>query len=126
MFQSGGAKTIGRDRPLILTDGAYTGLDSKHKSTVASERPWWYAWPHDRPLQSSFATITATKDSMRLSMNRVDGIFSEAESGVQTINPYNPALTPTEFDSLTINYAERRPPYRTGVTAPYYKENKTN
>ena len=126
MFQSGGAKTIGRDRPLILTDGAYTGLDSKHKSTVASERPWWYAWPHDRPLQSSFATITATKDSMRLSMNRVDGIFSEAESGVQTINPYNPALTPTEFDSLTINYAERRPPYRTGVTAPYYNENKPN
>lgn len=123
MFQAGGAKLIGKDRPLILSDSAYEGLEDKHKSTVASERPWWYAWPHDRPQQPSFATITATKDNLILSMNRIDGIVDEAPSGVQTIMPYDPAFFPEEFDSLDISFEDRTPAYRNGVTAPYYPEN---
>lgn len=124
MFQAGGAKLIGKDRPLILTDSTYEGLlGTKHESTVATARPWWYAWPHDRPQQPSFATISASATTLSLSMNRVDGVVTEDLSGVQTIAPYNSTMAPTEFDSLTINYADRRPEYRTGVSAPYYPEN---
>ena len=40
------------------------------------------------------------------------------------MKPYDSSIVPNKHDTLTINYSERQPEYRVGVTAPYYSENQ--
>ena len=70
--------------------------------------------------------INATADKMDFEMFYVSGIVSKnKDTAVQTIQYYNPDNhKPVKYDSLTINFDERQPAYRTGVAAPYYEENK--
>lgn len=129
MFQAGAAKLSGKEKALDLSAASYTGLEDKHKSTVASgTRPWWYAYDGGAlPVQPCYSTIAIDSEKIDLRMFYVNGVVTNnKETGEQTIIDYNPEVTtPVQFDSLTINYAERQPAYRTGgVTAPYYDENR--
>lgn len=59
-------------------------------------------------------------------MNYVKAVEAiDKETGVMTVDKYDPNKhTIVNFDNLTINYSDRNPAYRTGVSAPYYNENK--
>ena len=128
MFQAAGAKMSGKEKALDLSGTAYTGIEDKHKSTVASgTRPWWYGFDGTTlPVHPCYSIMEASADTLSFTMNYVDKIVSnDKETGIQTISDYDPAVNiPKEFDTLTINYADRQPAYRTGVDAPYYEENK--
>ena len=76
-------------------------------------------------LQPSFATIDITKDRINVVSKYVPGVVStDKETGIVTVSEYKDSMVPVQHDTLTINFADRRPAYRTGVTAPYYNENK--
>ena len=59
-------------------------------------------------------------------MNYVSNVVStNKETGILTVNDYDSSKnTIVNFDNLTINYSDRSPAYRTGVSAPYYNENR--
>lgn len=127
MFQAGGAKQSGKEKAIDITVPAFTGLNSKHKSINAPNRPWWYDYNGALPVQPCYSTIDITKDAITMKMNYVKDVESIAkDTGIISISNYNSAKnTVVNFDNLTINYADRQPAYRTGgVTAPYYDENK--
>lgn len=128
MFQAAGAKMSGKEKALDLSANAYTGLEDKHKSTVASgTRPWWYGFDGTTlPVHPCYSIMEASTDTLSFTMNYVDKIVSSDKlTGIQTISDYDPEVNvPKQFDTLTINYADRQPAYRTGVDAPYYEENK--
>ena len=105
-----------------LTSGAeYT----KHFK-AGTNRPWWYEYTGALPKQPSLGTLDITASSITLKMSYVDAVVStDKETGVLTVNEYNPAKNVVkDYDTLTINYSDRNPAYRTGVSAPYYNENK--
>lgn len=128
MFQAAGAKMSGKEKALDLSTSVYSGLEEKHKdSSATGTRPWWYGFDGEAlPVQPCYAIMNATADTLSFSMNYIDKIVANnKETGVQTIADYDPAVNVSkEFDTLTINYADRTPAYRTGVDTPYYDENK--
>ena len=128
MFQAAGAKLSGKEKALDLSTAVYQGIDAKHLSTVATgTRPWWYGFDRATlPVQPCYSVMEATADVLDLHMYYVDKIVTnDKETGIQTVADYDPATNvPVEFDTLTINYADRQPAYRTGVDTPYYEENK--
>ena len=128
MFQAAGAKLSGKEKALDLSTSVFTGLDSKHISTVATGVcPWWYGFDGVAlPKQPCYSVMEVTKDAIKLEMNYVDKIVSsDKDTGIQSVTDYDPAVNVCkQFDELTINYADRTPAYRTGVTDPYYPEHK--
>ena len=135
MFQAGAAKISGKEKAIDMASGVFTGIDSKHLSVNAPNRPWWYDYNGDLPAQPCYSTMNVTPDTLNLSMYVVNNVVStNKETGIQTVRTYDEAKAlsqaagkeaVTKFDSLTINYSNRQPAYRTGgVSAPYYTENK--
>lgn len=131
MFQAAGAKLSGKEKALDLSQTTYSSINeagSKHLSTVATgTRPWWYGFDGGAlPTQPCYSTMNVTKDAINLEMFYVDKVVSNDKlTGIQTVASYDPTVNVSKkFDTLTINYADRTPAYRTGVSAPYYDENK--
>ena len=137
MFQAGGAKQSGKEKAinlstLTLVDSSGKVLTSADGTTYTKHfkegtvRPWWYDYNGALPVQPSFATLDITASTLKMSMNYVNGVESiDKETSVMTVYEYDPSIhTITNFDNLTINYSDRNPAYRTGVSAPYYTENK--
>lgn len=128
MFQAAGAKLSGKEKALDLSATTYPGLEDKHKSVVATgTRPWWYGFDGAAlPTQPCYSVMEAEADAINLKMYYVDKIVTNDKlTGIQTVPDYDPAVhVHKKFDELTINYADRTPAYRNGVSAPYYPENK--
>ena len=136
LCQASGSKTSGKETNIPLN--TYTLVDSqgapiadgpektKHFSKTLANRPWWYA-ADLLSKQPSFCTLSITKDAINFASNNIPKVVDTAkDTGVLIVKPYDSSIVPTKHDTLTINYSEREPEYRTGVTAPYYSENKTN
>ena len=136
LCQASGSKTSGKETNIDLSK--YTLVDSqgtpiadgpektKHFSKTLTSRPWWYA-ADLLSKQPSFCTLSITKDAINFASNNIPKVVDTAkDTGILTVKPYDNSIVPTKHDTLTINYSERQPEYRTGVTAPYYNENKTN
>lgn len=135
LYQASGSKISGKEKAIDMS--TLTFLDSsgntvtsgtnytKHFKT-GTNRPWWYEYTGALPKQPSFGTLDITSTSINVQMNYVNNVVSsDKETGVLTVNDYNPSSTPiVNFDSFTINYSDRSPAYRTGVSAPYYTENR--
>lgn len=134
LCQASGSKTSGKEKNIPLD--TYTLLDSsgatitdpiergKHFSKTVLNRPWWYAADLSR-TQPSFCTLNITRDAINFASNSIPGVVNTAkDTGILTVKPYDSSVVPEKHDTLTINYAERSPEYRTGgVSAPYYTEN---
>ena len=136
LCQASGSKTSGKEKNIELS--SYTLVDSqgtpipdgpektKHFSKTITSRPWWYA-ADLLSKQPSICTLSITKDAINFASNNIPKVVDTAkDTGILTVKPYDNSIVPTKHDTLTINYSERQPEYRTGVTAPYYNENNTN
>ena len=134
LCQASGSKTTGKEKNIPLN--TYTLLDSqgstiadgpektKHFSKTLANRPWWYA-ADLVSAQPSFCTLSITKDAINFASNNIPNVVNTAkDTGVLTVKPYDSSIVPDKHDTLTINYSERHPEYRDGVTAPYYPENQ--
>ena len=139
LFQASGSKISGKEKAIPLNNLTMVDKSSnpinassgeaytKHFSASAPTRPWWYDYGGVLMLQPSFATIDITKDRINVVSKYVPGVVStDKETGIVTVSEYKDSMVPVQHDTLTINFADRRPAYRTGVTAPYYNENKTS
>ena len=135
MLQSGAAKISGEEEAIDMTTREFTGIDKKHLSVNASNRPWWYDYNGVLPTQPCYSIMSVTPNTLNLSMYVVNNVVStNEETDIQTVRTYDEAKAlsvaagkeaVTKFDSLIINYSDRQPAYRTGrVTAPYYPENQ--
>ena len=139
LFQESAAKIKGKESAIPLNE--LTMVDSvnnpvnassgeaytKHFSISAPTRPWWYDYGGVLMKQPSFATIDITKDRINVVSKYVpDVVNTDKLTGILTVSEYNETMVPVQHDTLTINFTDRRPSYRTGVTAPYYNENKPN
>ena len=136
MYQAGGAKISGKEKAIDMTALTLTDKDGNVLSAGTPEydkhfkagtnRPWWYEFAGTLPVQPCFYTIDADSDKLDFKMFYVSGIVSkDKETTIQTIKSYDPAVNkPVQYDAFTINFADRKPPYREGVEAPYYDENK--
>ena len=129
MFQAAGAKLSGKEKAIDFNTGVFTSVvDTKHQSSVASgKRPWWYAYNGGAlPTQPCYSIMESTADSIKLTMYYVDKIVTpNKETGEQAVSDYDPSVNKhVKFDELVINASDRTPPYRSGVDAPYYDENK--
>lgn len=137
MFQAAGAKMSGKEKAIDLS--LLTLLDSNGNTLTSSSgtnytkhfregtvRPWWYNYNSSLPTQPCFSTLDITSTKLSMSMNYVNNIkTTDKETKVFTIAEYDSTKnTIVNFDNLTINYSDRSPAYRTGVSAPYYTENK--
>ena len=135
LYQASSSKISGKEKAIDMSK--LTFLDS-NGSTVTSgtnytkhfktgtNRPWWYEYTGALPTQPSFGTLEITQSAIKVKMNYVSNVVStNKETGVLTVNDYDSSKnTIVNFDNLTINYADRSPAYRTGVSAPYYDENR--
>lgn len=134
LCQASGSKTTGKEKNIPLN--TYTLVDSqgtsipdgpektKHFSKTLANRPWWYA-ADLFSAQPSFCTLSITKDAINFASNNIPNVVSTAkDTGILTVKPYDSSIVPNKHDTLTINYSERQPEYRVGVTAPYYSENQ--
>lgn len=135
MFQAGGAKQSGKEKAIDMstitflnsTGGTVTsGTEYTKHFHSGTNRPWWYEYTGALPVQPCFATLDISPTSIKISMNYVKAVEAiDKETGVMTVDKYDPNKhTIVNFDNLTINYSDRNPAYRTGVSAPYYNENK--
>ena len=129
MFQAAGAKLSGKEKAIDLSIATFTGLEDKHKNQTGATGtvPWWYGFDGEAlPKQPCYSVMEADTDSINLKMYYVDKVVStDKETSIQSVPDYDPAVhTHKKFDELTINYADRQPAYRTGVSTPYYDENK--
>ena len=133
LCQASGSKTTGKEKNIPLD--TYTLVDSqgtpiadgpdktKHFSKTLANRPWWYA-ADLFSAQPSFCTLSITKDAINFASNNIPNVVNTAkDTGVLTVKPYDSSVVPNKHDTLTINYSERQPEYRVGVSAPYYPEN---
>ena len=133
LCQASGSKITGKEKNIPLD--TYTLVDSqgtpiadgpdktKHFSKTLANRPWWYA-ADLVSFQPSFCTLSITKDAINFASNNIPNVVNTAkDTGVLTVKPYDSSVVPKKHDTLTINYSERQPEYRVGVTAPYYPEN---
>ena len=133
LCQASGSKTSGKEKNIELNK--YTLVDSqgtpipdgpektKHFSKTITSRPWWYA-ADLLSKQPSFCTLSITKDAINFASNNIPNVVNTAkDTGVLTVKPYDSSVVPNKHDTLTINYSERQPEYRVGVSAPYYPEN---
>ena len=134
LCQASGSKTSGKETNIDLSK--YTLVDSqgtpipdgpektKHFSKTLTSRPWWYA-ADLVSKQPSFCTLSITKDAINFASNNIPNVVNTAkDTGILTVKPYDSSVVPNKHDTLTINYSERQPEYRVGVTAPYYPENQ--
>ena len=137
LFEASGSKISGKEKAidlskLTMVDNSSNPVNSgeaytKHFSVSAPIRPWWYDYGGVLMGQPSFATIDITKDRINVVSKYVPGVVNTDKlTGILTVSEYNESMVPVQHDTLTINFTDRRPPYRTGVTAPYYNENKPN
>ena len=103
-----------------------SGTEYTKHFKAGTNRPWWYEYTGALPKQPSLGTLDITASSITLKMSYVDAVVStDKETSVLTVNEYNPAKNVVKnYDTLTINYSDRSPAYRTGVSAPYYDENR--
>ena len=135
LYQASGSKISGKEKAidmsiLTLQDSNGSTLTSGTEYTkhfkAGTNRPWWYEYTGALPKQPSLGTLDITASSITLKMSYVDAVVStDKETSVLTVNEYNPAKNVVkDYDTLTINYSDRNPAYRTGVSAPYYNENK--
>ena len=133
LCQASGSKITGKEKniPLnnyTLLDGSGAILDlaakAKHFSKTLANRPWWYE-ADLVSAQPSFCTLNITKDVINFASNNIPNVVNTAkDTGILTVKPYDSSIVPNKHDTLTINYSERHPEYRDGVTAPYYPENQ--
>ena len=135
LYQASGSKISGKEKAidmsiLTLQDSNGNTLTSGTEYTKhfksGTNRPWWYEYTGALPKQPSLGTLDITASSITLKMSYVDAVVStDKETSVLTVNEYNPAKNVVKnYDTLTINYSDRSPAYRTGVSAPYYTENQ--
>ena len=135
LYQASSSKISGKEKAIDMS--TLTFLDSngntvtsgtnytKHFKT-GTNRPWWYEYTGALPTQPSFGTLEITQSAINVRMNYVSNVVStNKETGILTVNDYDSSKnTIVNFDNLTINYTDRSPAYRTGVSAPYYDENR--
>lgn len=136
LFQASSAKISGKEKAIDLSlltllnsngETITSGVEYTKHFKAGTNRPWWYDYTGVLPNQPSFATIDITSTALTVKSNYISNVVStNKETGILTVSDYNKDVnTIVNHDSKIISFADRNPAYRTGVSAPYYTENKS-